>query len=64
MNKEEEARYLRDWGNKCFICGSLTTEKHLVHSIVPLLKHPEHAEPEVIHSYMVCPVCYEAGELI
>lgn len=55
-----------NWSTTCFICGKKgeKEEMMLISSIVPLEKYPNHADPEYIHTYPVCPECLEKGELV
>jgi hypothetical protein len=64
MTIKEQEEYLKRWSNGCFLCSKKMTEKHLIESIVPLAKCPDHADPEYTHYYCVCTECFEKGILL
>jgi len=66
MTNADRERYLNQWGTKCFLCECEVKREDmkLLESLVPLEKCPDHAEPECIKYYMVCPSCSTKGELI
>ena len=66
MNEADKKKYLKAWGDECFICKAQVERKDatLHKAIVELERYPEHADSTYIQYYMACPSCVKKGELL
>ena len=63
MTKEEEEKYLDQWGVHCLICGQKVQREDMVLMSSVVEVEPKDGGP-VTQYYMACPECVKEGNLV